>query len=125
MYTGILKYNGSYYLYLESGLLYSGWLDYEGARYYYDVSSYKLAVSFTNVPAGEYNFTDGTTIEVKELEDGWYYFSTKTAQMVTGWVYYNGYYFYADPATGMLVMNGTYDVDGTTYTFNEYGVCVG
>ena len=46
--------------------------------------------------------------------------------MVTGWVKYNGYYFYTDPANdGRLVMGTTKTIDGVTYTFNDYGVCIG
>ena len=104
MYTGILKYNGSYYLFKENGALYSGWLDYDGARYYYDTTTYKLAVGWKKIEAGEYSFLNGNDVTKKFVKGGWYYFDTSTAQMYAG---------------------GTYTIGSKSYKFDENGRCIG
>ena len=125
MYTGILKYDGSYYLYKENGVLYAGWLDYDGARYYYDTTTYKLAVGWKQIEGGTYIVLSGSTVSKLTLDTGWYYFRPSTAQMATGWLYYNGKYYYLDDTTGRMYADGTYSFDGKAYTFNENGVYIG
>ena len=105
MFTGLLKYGGSYYYYKDNGVLYSGWLDYGGETYFYDESdSFRLATGWKDIPAGTYNYINGTEVGTKTVEGGRYYFNPSTAKMYAG---------------------GTYTIGGTTYKFDDNGLCIG
>ena len=52
-------------------------------------------------------------------------FALKTsAAEPTGWLNYQGNWYYLNPATGNPV-TGVQVINGTTYTFNANAVCIG
>ena len=50
----------------------------------------------------------------------WYFLDTN-GQMKTGWIQDNSLWYYLD-GSGAMYSNGTYNIDGKDYTFNEKGV---
>lgn len=41
--------------------------------------------------------------------------------MHTGWLYYNGKYYYLNPSDGVMV-TGAKNIGGTSYTFSDSGI---
>ncbi|MDD5998530.1 MAG: hypothetical protein PUC55_02380 [Lachnospiraceae bacterium] len=97
---GIIPTEDGFYAVDAEGKIQTGFVDYEGARYYFD--------STATIVKGWY-----------KAEDNWYY-ADENGKMCTGLLSIDGarYYFGTD---GICVRNTTLDLDGVTYVFNADG----
>ena len=108
MHTGwewVSEKNAWYYLSPQTGYLLEGWLDYKGKKYY-------LA------PVDFYAVTGW-----QKLDGKWYFFDKTNADMKTGWLTDNGKTYYL--GTDGVMVTGTHNIDGRTYTFSASGALSG
>ena len=89
------------YVFDSSGVLGKGWTVY-GSRKYYANAKGEITRGFKTI--------DGKT-----------YFFNDYGSMHTGWLYYNGKYYYLNPSDGVMV-TGTKNIGGTSYTFSDSGI---
>ncbi len=98
----------------------TGWVDYQGRRYYFYSSNSSMATGFIKLGNVHYyldtaqNNLGNLVTGWKKINGYWYYFSPTAAKdkekgyMVTGW--FGNYYMYSDGkmATGFINLNGSY-----------------
>ncbi|MBO4235311.1 MAG: hypothetical protein J5928_02545 [Firmicutes bacterium] len=96
-------YGEHHWMYLNSnGSLRTGWVEDGGKWYYLDYAGVMVS------GMGRYYI------------DGKYYAFSPDGSMRIGWVKEGDYWYYYG-ADGALYTNGTYTINGTSYTFDRYG----
>ncbi|MCF7629436.1 L,D-transpeptidase family protein [[Ruminococcus] lactaris] len=100
-YIGVQQIKKKIYVFDSSGVLGKGWTVY-GSRKYYANAKGEITRGFKTI--------DGKT-----------YFFNDYGSMHTGWLYYNGKYYYLNPSDGVMV-TGTKNIGGTSYTFSDSGI---
>ena len=131
------KHDGSY------GHVMSGW-QYIDGWYYFNP---KHNGSFGRMVTNNWVYDDGvwyfvgldgkmyeglTEIALGRDDDGLYYFSEKHdgtyGHVMSGWQTIDGYKYYFEPKHngrfGQAYVDGTYTIDGRSYTFDSQGRCV-
>jgi hypothetical protein len=104
-----------------------GWQqDSTGYYYYYDTSENYYSDSWQLIDNEWYSFDpQGYARQTTWLQDGGnFYWLKEDCKMARNeWVYYNftWYYFGSD---GAMYYGGTYDIDGTNYTFDDSGAWI-
>ncbi len=119
MYTGFVTIKGSTYYLNDSGVMQTGWQDIGGKWYWFNTDGV-MAKVWKQIGGKWYYFNDeGVMITGWKLSGGiWYYFN-KDGDMATGWkqVGGKGYYF---KDSGEMV-TGWKSVNGKWYWFNSDG----
>ena len=100
-YIGVQQIKKKIYVFDSSGVLGKGWTVYGSRKYYANVKG-EITRGFKTI--------DGKT-----------YFFNDYGSMHTGWLYYNGKYYYLNPSDGVMV-TGTKNIGGTSYTFSDSGI---
>ena len=151
MQVGFVKVNNfTYYFNPENGQMVRGWIQVNNngiVDYYYFKENGTMAEGFTQIGTAWYYFNEGKAIinswaqingnwykflQNGEMAIGWYaengkyhYLNPLNGQMVTGFIKDDqGYYYYLESNSGVLVLSQTINVGGTQYTFNEKGQLV-
>ena len=151
---GVVKQiSGSWYQFEPDGRVYTGWIKSYGGKssgdtFFYDTKTGKRAIGWKYIEAGEYNyFYNGDTLEVREYEGGYYYFSPaasyggnvgtlmyggakkidgswylfdENGKVYTGWLEYEGATYYYDTSNAKLTFGWKY-IDGYWYYFRSNG----
>ena len=143
MATGLQKVDGSWYLFNEDGTTYTGWLDYEGAKYYYDTDTGRVASGWKLIDDVYYYFSPSDakmTTGLKQINGSWYlfnedgtvytgwldyggakyYYDTNTGKAASGWKLIDGLYYYFSPANAKMA-TGERKISGSWYLFNGDG----
>lgn len=97
---GVVSTKNGFYVVDADGKIQTGFIDQDGARYYFD--------STATMVKGWY-----------KAEDNWYY-ADENGRMCTGLVTIDGYRYYLG-TDGVRVSNTVMELDGATYVFNEDG----
>ena len=124
MQTGVLKTSkGIFYLDPETGAMHTGWLVYNGKRFFFDDNG-RMVNGVKRIDGHTYYFKDGVmqtgTVKAK---GNYYYLDPKTGILQIGWIPYNGKMYYAQEG-GILAIDCTLKIDGKNYTFNRKGICL-
>ena len=133
------KNNGSY------GRLMDGWVQIDGVWHYFNKSTSgnygRMVVNDWAMDGKYWFFLDGNGVMMTGLRwiatgssyDGLYYFSEVHdgyyGRVMDGWQNVNGDWYYFNPKHdgkyGVAYMDGTYTIDGASYTFDAEGKLVG
>ena len=108
MHTGwewVSEKSAWYYLSPQTGYLLEGWLDYNGRKYYLTPVDYYAKTGW------------------QKIDGKWYFFDKKNCDMKTGWLTDGDYTYYL--GTNGVMVTGTQNIDGKTYTFGAGGALVG
>ena len=97
---GIIPTEKGFYAVDTEGKIQTGFVDYDGARYYFDSKAMMVT--------GWY-----------KTDNNWYY-ADENGKMCTGLLSVDGYRYYFG-TDGICVRNTTLDLDGVTYVFNADG----
>ncbi len=114
----------------------TGWLELDGNRFYLDPADGHLyANGIYEIDGEKYYFRGAGSAWGPEgsMGTGWmrnygepakdYFFDRTTGALVeSGWLNDNGSKLYIDPATGELLKDGIYEIDGESYYFRPTGV---
>ena len=142
---GWVTSNGKTYYLNSNGTLQTGWFKAKGKKYYADASGNKMGVPYIGVQQIKkkiyvfdssgvlgkgwtvygsrkyYANAKGEITRGFKTIDGKTYFFNDYGSMHTGWLYYNGKYYYLNPSDGVMV-TGTKNIGGTSYTFSDSGI---
>lgn len=126
-YNQVAYYNGYYYALDEAGKVclkvkegdrsMNGWHQV-GNDWYYVQNGYIASWQRVTIDGVEYFFEDNGKMTRNRIRSGKYYGADGTTQ--SGWIYEDGVYYYADPATKQLKDYGLYTINGTEYFFENY-----
>ncbi len=118
LYTGWLKENDNWY-YISGGLRKTGWVEVN-SKWYYLNDSGVMQTGFVNYNSNTYYFcNDGYMLTGwQEINYNWYYFND-TGAMKTGWFQYNNHWYYFE-SNGKMV-TGRRDINNTAYFFRDNG----
>jgi len=118
--TGMCSIDGKSYCFDEHGVMNQGWFEYENSKYYSTPEDgiYKGQAEINGVL---YNFSSNGRFKSgwQNIDDLRIFYDYETAAPLYGWIYYNGFIYYADEATGKFT--GDNVVDGFLYRFSEKG----
>lgn len=143
----LVSETGKFYIFDSDGKRQEGWTTFEKKRYYVGSDGYAVT-GFEKIGRNYYYFdpkeaylvknkkittSDGALYYIdpnglrfnkgfKELKAGTYYF-TSSGKAHTGWLKYNGKYYYFDKKTKLMLKNTTLKSGNTVYKFNSKGVC--
>lgn len=125
--VGSFEVNGKKYLVLESGKLYTGWIQLTSDwRLYYDPSDNGAAAIGIHKIDGKVYYFDGNGImqrSVTPIIDGKKYLITGDGTAYTGWIQLTAEWrLYYDPADNGAAAVGIRGIDGKTYYFDENGI---
>lgn len=138
---------GKMYIFDKDGKRQEGWTTFEKKRYYIGAEGYAVT-GFQKIGRNYYYFdlkeaylvkhkkiktSDGALYYIdpsgirfnkgfKELKAGTYYFDA-SGKAHTGWLKYNGKYYYFNKKTRVMLKNTTLKSGGKVYKFNAKGVC--
>ena len=121
MQTGWKKLGGRWYYFNGSGAMQTGWKKLGGKWYYMDEDG--IMQTGWQLVDGEWYYLNGSGAMQtgwKKLGGKWYYLNGSGA-MRTGWLSYRGDWYYLGES-GAMLNGGTYEIDGTYYTFGASGV---
>ena len=111
------RYFGKY------GSMVTGWLTFNGDRYYLDKSTGYALTGIQKIGKKTYLLSGSGKLQTNVWKNdgtGYRYFG-KYGTMVTGWLKLSGHTFYLDPSTGYRAV-GKVKIDGKTYTFTKGGI---
>ena len=136
------KIDGDTYYFDENGYRVTGFRTIDGKTYYFDSDGIML-LRWKRIGGRKYLFdpVDGhmhTGWEWVSEKSAWYYLSPQTGYLLEGWLDYNGRKYYLTPVdyytdgdytyylgTNGVMVTGTQNIDGKTYTFGAGGALVG
>ncbi len=94
----------------------NGWNYFDG-NWYYVNNNYIMNDGSITIDGSDYYFRNGV-MQTNSL--GGYYYGAD-GRKVTGWVMYEGTWYYADPEnSGYIYRNGIKTIDGVEYYFDDY-----
>ena len=102
MHTGLVRHDGSLFLFADDGSLVHGILYiFQQGRYFVNSNmEYQTGWQF--------------------FVGNWYYFGTDK-RMHYGWLSYNGNWYYFDES-GVMVLNRSIEINGQVYYFDAFGI---
>ncbi len=139
------KISGETYYFDENGIMLTGFVEVNGKTYYFDTSG-KMLLRWKRINGKKYLFdpVDGhmhTGWEWVSEKNAWYYLSPQSGYLLEGWLDYGGKKYYLAPTdfyaktgwqlktyylgTDGIMVTGTQNIDGKTYTFNSSGALIG
>jgi predicted chitinase len=127
-----------YYLDANGIMITSNWLEYKGKWYYMGDDGATIASNWKQVDSKWYYFDEDGAMYTGWYQtamngESWYFsYTEKTAnhvvgEMATGWVQINTDWYYlseTEGSRGVMYVNGTFDIGGTSYIFNSKGAWV-
>ncbi|MCQ2531414.1 MAG: DUF4214 domain-containing protein [Saccharofermentans sp.] len=124
MKTGWLKDNSHWYFFnLTSGKMSTGWVSYNDKWYYFNDDG-RMVYGEQTIKGKDYYFdeTNGNarTGWVKGNFDEYYYYDPDSYVRLTGWLKYNGSWYYLSPEMAV----GIVSIKGSSYCFDEDGKMV-
>jgi len=126
--TGFVQ-QGNHILYYNKLLLHKGWLELDGATYYFSNVTGYMSTGITLIDGKLYEFgKDGKLIRRVEpgfivTEGGTIYVNERGVQLF-GWQVIDGYTYYFSTANGYMRTGRTY-INGQLYDFDENGRLIG
>ena len=117
--TGWVNYDGAWHWLGTSGRIATGWAKVADAWYYMDNSG-AMTTGWTQVRGSWFYLADSGKMATgwTKIGDSWYYFQESGA-MATGWVNDGGTWYYLNEFGQMAT--GPVQIDGTWYTFDKSG----
>ena len=117
--TGWVNYDGAWHWLGTSGRIATGWAKVADAWYYMDNSG-AMTTGWTQVRGSWFYLADSGKMATgwTKIGDSWYYFQDSGA-MATGWVNDGGTWYYLNEFGQMAT--GPVQIDGTWYTFDKSG----
>ena len=146
--TGLFTYGeiGNYYrVYLaddETGELYEGWQNIGSDRYYFQTydsnEPFRAFIGIMEDGEDAYYFSENGILQYDLFEQPYYitvdgeeviggydhYYADESGKLLTGWQVVDDDKYYFSPEYYFAFADGTYTIDGESYTFNEDGVLV-
>ena len=140
-----LSSDGTYRYANAKGILYRGWKNYKGSKYYFDDVTGAALIGFNRIGKDVYFFDDSGKMQTGMIKiNGNKYYLAANGVRVTGWVRYNNKKYYFSRNTGAMTkaswhksgtrwyylskvgpayQNKTVKINGKNYKFNKQGIC--
>ncbi|MBP5254127.1 MAG: hypothetical protein J6Z23_01920 [Lachnospiraceae bacterium] len=121
MTTGWWQFRGSWFYFGDDGAMVTGWKQIEGEWYYFSESGV-MAVGWITVNGKTYYFKKSGAMAHSEYYDGLWLNAdgSQTYPYQAQWKENSKGWWYGD-ASGWYAKNGTYKIDGKSYTFDKNG----
>ncbi len=119
---------GDWCFFNADGTAYNGWLWDDASNAWYYLSHNKMLRGLYEIDGYIFYFDGSGRMATgwTYTDTGFWYHFTGTGAADLGWIWDETFYswYYLDPTNAYLYTNGTYNIDGTLYTFDHTGAWI-